>query len=68
MPVGRFFFGIMLIQKNMLQLKVEWEIRDTYQNEINQVGYEQWLNAFQTSDEWQKRVSSSMIVLKKFSI
>ena len=34
----------------------EWETRDRYQNEINQVGYEQWLNAFQTSDEWQKRV------------
>ena len=41
----------------MLQLKVKsGKLEIEYQNEINQVGYEQWLNAFQTSDEWQKRV------------
>jgi len=35
---------------------LEWETADMYKREIDNVGYNQWLEDFQTPHEWKKRV------------
>jgi hypothetical protein len=36
---------------------LEWETPDAYRGEINKVGYTQWLNNFQSLEEWEKRLT-----------
>ena len=33
----------------------EWETPDRFQNQINTMGYEKWLEQFQTAKEWKRR-------------
>lgn len=35
---------------------LEWETPDRFKKEINKLGYEKWLEQFQSSSEWKKRV------------
>lgn len=35
---------------------LEWETPDRFRFEISKLGFEEWLNNFQSSQEWQKRV------------
>ena len=36
---------------------LEWETPDQFRDEINKIGYEQWLAKFQSAKEWRKRVN-----------
>lgn len=36
---------------------LEWETPDQYKEEIHKVGYSQWLNNFQSLEEWEKRLT-----------
>jgi hypothetical protein len=36
---------------------LEWETPDQYSEEINKIGYTQWLNNFQSLVEWEKRLT-----------
>jgi hypothetical protein len=35
---------------------LEWETPDKYQAEIEEIGYDDWLDQFQSHQEWAKRV------------
>lgn len=59
------FFGELLaipvknkIKINTLEVEgLEWETPDQYKNQINKIGYTQWLNNFQSLEEWEKRLT-----------
>ena len=36
---------------------LEWETPDRFQKEIEESGYDQWLEKFQSAEEWKKRVN-----------
>jgi hypothetical protein len=36
---------------------LEWETPDQFEEEINEIGFEKWLEQFQSAEEWKKRVN-----------
>lgn len=45
------------IQVNTLEVEgLEWETPDQFQDEIEKRGYMQWLNDFESLQEWEKRI------------
>lgn len=46
------------IQINSVEVEgLEWETPDQFKDEINKLGYMDWLNNFQSLDEWEKRLT-----------
>lgn len=65
------FFSIPFSHKvkiNSMQVEgLEWETPDQFKKEIENIGYENWIENFENADQWQKRVSlleESLKVLK----
>jgi hypothetical protein len=46
---------------------MEWETPDRYQKEITELGYDHWLEQFQTSDEWKRRVGLLTEMLSEYN-
>lgn len=52
-----FYEGIRI---NTVEVEgLEWETPDQYKDQINIVGYSQWLSNFQSLSEWEKRLTIS---------